>query len=79
MKFEEKAFQKVLSFFLFSYFLIFFFVKLKKKVMEKRRRLWVSIPLPSACKADALPFELNPHLFDIINFKKKLPFIIIII
>ena len=24
-------------------------------------RLWVSIPLPLACKASALPYELNPQ------------------
>ena len=31
--------------------------------MEGKKKMWswrVSIPLPSACKADALPFELQP-------------------
>ena len=28
---------------------------------EKRWRRWASIPLPAACKAAALPFELRPR------------------
>ena len=27
---------------------------------EKKWRIWVSIPVPPACKAGALPFELIP-------------------
>ena len=46
----------------------------KKKNRSKKKNLkkWrsrVSIPVPSACKADALPFELHPHITNL--FQKK--------
>ena len=41
----------------------------KKLIMIKKWRSRVSIPVPSACKADALPFELHPHMINM--FQKK--------
>ena len=33
--------------------------------MYKKWRIWVSIPVPPACKAGALPFELIPLMVDL--------------
>jgi hypothetical protein len=45
-------------FFFFNFFLKF--NEEKKNNNKKKWRSRVSIPVPSACKADALPFELHP-------------------
>ena len=37
--------------------------KERKKHNNKNWRIWVSIPVPPACKAGTLPFELIPHTF----------------
>ena len=50
-----------------AFFSLFFPPKKKKK--KKKWRSRVSIPVPSACKADALPFELHPQ--GCVNPKKK--------
>ena len=34
----------------------------KKNVGDVKWRIWVSIPVPPACKAGTLPFELIPQL-----------------
>ena len=33
----------------------------RNKKISKRWRCGVSIPVPLACKANALPYELHPH------------------
>ena len=46
----------------------FFFFPFPPRKKKKKWRSRVSIPVPSACKADALPFELHPQ---VVNQKKK--------
>ena len=37
----------------------------RKKKEKEKWRIWVSIPVPPACKAGALPSELIPHMLQL--------------
>ncbi len=53
--------------------LIFFLKKRENLAYERNWRRRVSIPVPLACKASALPFELHPRLQEGMRCRSRFP------